>query len=74
MKVVGGKNLPSYWERFDRLQRTAQVLLGRPVSPKGVFRFKYFEEFNEWKENLNRQDHGVAASNETDLPRQRRHR
>jgi len=62
MKVVGGKNLPSHWERFDRLQRTAQVLLGRPVSPKGVFRFKTFEEFNEWKENLNRQDHGVAAS------------
>ena len=69
MKVVGGKNLPSYWERFDRLQRTAQALLGRPVSPKGVFRFKTFEEFNEWKETLRRQDSGVAASNETDLSR-----
>jgi hypothetical protein len=56
MKLAGGKNLPSYWERFDRLQRTAQALLGRPVSPNGVFRFKTFEEFNEWKETL-QQDH-----------------
>jgi hypothetical protein len=56
MKVVGGKNLPSYWERFDRLQRTAQTLLGRPVSPKGVFRFKTFEEFEQWKQTLH-QDH-----------------
>ena len=61
MKVVGGKNLPSYWERFDRLQRTAQALLGRPVCPKGVFRFKTFEEFNEWKEAL-RQDYEGPAS------------
>jgi hypothetical protein len=65
MKVVGGKNLPSYWERFDRLQRTAQALLGRPVSPKGVFRFKTFEEFNDWKETIS-QGGGVPASVETD--------
>ena len=57
MKVVGGKNLPSHWERFDRLQRTAQALLDRPISPKGVFRFKTFEEFNEWKDAINKQDH-----------------
>ncbi|MFS8085531.1 MAG: hypothetical protein ACMG6H_07860 [Acidobacteriota bacterium] len=56
MKVVGGRNLPSHWERFDRLQRTAQALLGRPISPKGVFRFKTFEEFNEWKDALRYQD------------------
>ena len=56
MKIVGGKNLPSHWERFDRLQRTAQALLGRRVSPKGVFRFKTFEEFEQWKQTLH-QDH-----------------
>jgi len=56
MKVLGGKNLPSYWERFDRLQRTTHILLGRPVSPRGVFRFKTFEEFNEWKESLRYHD------------------
>ncbi|HYE32848.1 MAG TPA: hypothetical protein VEH27_15575 [Methylomirabilota bacterium] len=50
MKVVGGRNMPSYWERWSRLQRRAQMLLGRPVSPKGVFAFKTHEEFEAWKE------------------------
>ena len=49
MKVVGGRNLPAPNERFDRLQRTAHQLLGCGVSPKGVFRFKSFEEFDAWK-------------------------
>ena len=40
----------SYWERFDRLQRTANL----PAGPRGVFRFKTFEEFNEWKEKHKR--------------------
>jgi len=48
IKTVGGRNLPPQWDRFDRLQRTAQVLLGGPVSPKGVFRFKTLEDFNAW--------------------------
>jgi hypothetical protein len=52
MKVVGGRNLPPHWERFDRLQRTANLLLGRPVSPRGIFRFKTYEEFEEWKRKL----------------------
>ena len=56
MKVVGGKNLPPYWERFDRLQRTANLLLGRPICRRGVFRFKTYEEFEEWKRKL-RQEH-----------------
>ena len=56
IKTVGGKNLPSYWERFDRLQRTARSLLPNPISPKGVFRFKSFEEFEQWKQDL-RQEH-----------------
>ena len=49
MKIVGDENRRSVWERFTRLQRRSQLLLGRPVSPKGVFRFKSFEEFDEWK-------------------------
>ena len=49
MKIVGGRNLPDPGVRFDRLQRTAHQLLGCGVSPKGVFRFKTFEEFNAWK-------------------------
>ena len=56
MKTVGGKNLPSYWERFDRLQRTARSLMPNPISPKGVFRFKSFEEFEQWKQDF-RQEH-----------------
>ncbi len=50
MKIVGGRNLPPFWERFNRLQRTTNLLFGRSVSPKGVFRFKSFEEFEEWKQ------------------------
>ena len=56
MKVVGGRNLPSFWERFNRLQRTSQLLFGRGVSPKGVFRFKSFEEFEEWKDQYRLQE------------------
>ncbi|MBI4026120.1 MAG: hypothetical protein HY360_14130 [Verrucomicrobia bacterium] len=48
MKILGGRNMPPASVRFDRLQRTAHLLLGRPVSPRGVFRFKSFEEFNAW--------------------------
>jgi hypothetical protein len=56
MKLVGGRNLPSFWERFDRLQRTTHLLFGRSVSPKGVFRFKSFEEFEEWKQQFRLQE------------------
>ena len=49
LKILGGKNERSYQERFDRLQRRAHLLLGRGVCPKGVFRFRTYEEFEEWK-------------------------
>lgn len=52
MKVLGGKNLPSYWERFDRLQRTAKILGGMKYIPRGVYRFESHEAFEEWKRNL----------------------
>lgn len=52
MKVVGGRNPLPFWERFNRLQRTAGLVLGRPLGPKGVFRFKTHEEYDEWKKNL----------------------
>jgi hypothetical protein len=52
MKIVGGRNLPAFWDRFDRLQRTANLLLPRGICPKGVFRFKTFQEFEEWKNKL----------------------
>ena len=52
MKVLGGKNLPPYWERFDRLQRTAHKLGALAGHPRGVFRFSSFEEFETWKQNL----------------------
>jgi hypothetical protein len=39
----------SFWEEFDCIQRAAQTLLERPLSPKGVFRFRTHEEFEEWE-------------------------
>jgi len=52
MKVLGGRNLPGHWERFDRLQRTVQKLLEGPRHPIGVFRFKTHEELDEWERKL----------------------
>lgn len=49
IKVLGGKNIRPPHERFDRLQRTAQMLSRGPREPRGVHRFKSWEEFNEWK-------------------------
>lgn len=50
IKVLGGRNLPSYWERFDRLQRTAYQLGGTAGHPRGVFRFSSHDEFEAWKQ------------------------
>ncbi len=49
MKVLGGKNLPPPWQRFDRLQRTARKLGALAGHPRGVFRFSSFEAFEAWK-------------------------
>jgi len=58
MKVLGGKNLPPTWDRFDRLQQTIRKLGALANHPRGIFRFSSFEEFEAWKKNqrLNRQD------------------
>ena len=60
MKIVGGQNLPTFWDRFDRLQRTANLLLGGGICPKGVFRFKTFQEFEEWKDRLRQEPQNKA--------------
>lgn len=49
-KVLGGRNLPDIWTRFDRLQRTAHKLLAGRGSLHGLFRFSSFEAFDEWKQ------------------------
>ncbi len=64
MKVIGGKNLPSYWERFNRLQRTVHKLGGMAAYPRGVFRFSSFEELEQWKmaHRLNRPGHQTKST------------
>ena len=49
IRVVGGKKMRSNWERFNRLQKTASLIVGGKPHPKGVFRFKTWDAFNEWK-------------------------
>jgi hypothetical protein len=58
IKILGGRNLPSYWERFDRLQRTAEKMGALRHVRRGVYLFKSFEEFEAWKweQVLNRPD------------------
>ena len=51
MRVLDGKNPQPNWERFNRLQETANFLPGGMPHPKGVFRFKSWAEFDEWKMN-----------------------
>lgn len=50
MKVIGRQGSPKGGlEAVDQLQRMANVLRqGRPFIPKGVWRFKTFEEANAW--------------------------
>jgi len=43
------------WQRFVRLQRTAEQLARGRGQPKGVFRFSSHEECDAWAANLNRQ-------------------
>jgi hypothetical protein len=50
MKVVGGRNMGSLWDRFDRLQRTAYLVLPQAARPrKGVFAFRNHEDYEQWK-------------------------
>jgi hypothetical protein len=51
MKVVGRKARPKVNAvAIDSLQRLANELRrGRPFVPKGVWRFKSFDEADEWK-------------------------
>ena len=39
----------SYWQEFNCIQRAANALLERPLSPKGVFRFRTHAQFEDWK-------------------------
>ncbi|RBP43804.1 hypothetical protein DES53_105203 [Roseimicrobium gellanilyticum] len=49
VRVVGRlESLGSQTERFDCLQRQAMLLRGAPVYPKGVFKFKTYEEADAW--------------------------
>jgi hypothetical protein len=48
MKSVGTlRKTP--WQRFVRLQRTARLLGGTQGQPKGVFKFRSYEEAEQWK-------------------------
>ena len=49
IRVLGGKKVRPKWDRFNRLQKSAQALVERSHEPKGLHCFKTWEEFNEWK-------------------------
>lgn len=49
IRIVGGKNPRPKWERFARLQKNANAVAGGIREPKGVHRFRTWEEFNAWK-------------------------
>ncbi|MBI3811918.1 MAG: hypothetical protein HY283_06910 [Nitrospirae bacterium] len=49
MKVVGDRVPAVSLADFDVLQKTVEALSKKPVGPRGVFRFRTFEEANAWK-------------------------
>jgi hypothetical protein len=56
VRVLGGKNPLPKWERFRRLQQNANAVAGGIREPKGVHRFRTWEEFNAWKLKYQIQD------------------
>jgi hypothetical protein len=56
-KVVGKRCMPHPgvdpdWERFNQMQAPFHHLWGGLPFRKGVYRFKTWESFDEWKTNL----------------------
>ena len=56
-KVVGRRRMPKAlgqpdWERFDQMQAQFHRLWGGLPFRMGVYRFKTWESFDEWKTNL----------------------
>jgi len=54
MKVVGRKGEPK-WDvlRIDPMQRMMiELRRGRPFIPKGVWRFRSFDEADEWTRKM----------------------
>jgi hypothetical protein len=39
-------------EQYDRSAKASELPTDRLAHPKGVFRFRTFEEFNKWKEKF----------------------
>jgi hypothetical protein len=68
-KVLGGKNLPSIWERFNQLQRTTDALLPGVAGPRGVFRFRTFEEFNLWKDSFKSKQYSSTEVSSSTRPK-----
>ena len=49
MKIVGQRRSRGAWPDADRLMRTVITLRGsKPFMPKGVYRFRSFEEAQQW--------------------------
>ena len=56
-KVVGKRRMPTQgeqtdWQRFNRMQEQFHRMWGSLPFRKGVYRFKTWESFDEWKTNL----------------------
>ena len=56
-KVVGKRRPPApgseaYWENFNQMQKNFHRMWGGLPFRKGVYRFKTWESFDEWKTNL----------------------
>ncbi len=50
MKTVGKRKVAdSPWDGFDRLQRSVETLTRGRRCPRGVYKFKTFEDFEAWK-------------------------
>lgn len=56
-----GRLKGTVWERFNRLQKEAAVLLAGRRHPGGVFRFKTYQELDAWNRQISLQPHAVPT-------------
>jgi len=50
-----GRLKGSVWERFNRLQQNAALVLGDRRHPRGAFKFKTYEEHEDWNREVSLQ-------------------
>ena len=61
-QFLGPNGLAIHLSNVDIMSRTAAQLRGTPLVPKGLYRFKTFEEADEWMNQMMAETHARHKS------------